>query len=102
KPTEPPYMTLFPYTTLFRSLSTVYRNLNILEENDLLLKTADIDGISYYQINKGDHKHFITCSNCHKKFLIKSCPVHELEKEVERSEEHTSELQSRFDLVCRL
>ena len=63
-------------------LSTVYRNLNILEENDLLLKTSDIDGISYYQINKDDHKHFITCSRCHKKFLIKSCPVHDLEKEV--------------------
>lgn len=47
-------------------LSTVYRNLNILEENDLLLKTSDLDGISYYQINKDDHKHFITCSRCHK------------------------------------
>src|SRR5437868_13254266 len=27
---------------------------------------------------------------------------HEYERFVERSEEHTSELQSRFDLVCRL
>ncbi|WP_296111721.1 Fur family transcriptional regulator [uncultured Anaerococcus sp.] len=62
-------------------LSTVYRNLNILEENDLLLKTADIDGISYYQINKDDHKHFITCNNCGKKLVIESCPVHELEEE---------------------
>ena len=37
-------------------LSTVYRNLNTLEEKDILLKTADIDGISYYQIKKDDHK----------------------------------------------
>src|SRR5207247_4673550 len=28
--------------------------------------------------------------------------VHEVEVTVERSEEHTSELQSRVDLVCRL
>lgn len=64
-------------------LSTVYRNLNVLEENNLLLKTSDLNGISYYQINNDDHKHFITCSRCHKKYIIKSCPVHELEKEVE-------------------
>ena len=63
-------------------LSTVYRNLNILEENNLLLKTSDLDGISYYQLKKDDHKHFITCSHCHKKYIIKSCPVHDLEKEV--------------------
>lgn len=63
-------------------LSTVYRNLNILEENGLLLKTSDLDGISYYQLKKDDHKHFITCSHCHKKYIIMSCPVHEIEKEV--------------------
>src|SRR5437868_7734945 len=31
-----------------------------------------------------------------------SCRVRPASPEVERSEEHTSELQSRFDLVCRL
>ena len=63
-------------------LSTIYRNLNILEENHILLKTSDIDGISYYQINSEDHKHFISCNNCGKKFVIESCPVHELEEKV--------------------
>lgn len=63
-------------------LSTIYRNLNILEENHILLKTSDIDGISYYQINNEDHKHFISCNNCGKKYVIESCPVHELEERV--------------------
>ena len=63
-------------------LSTIYRNLNILEENHILLKTSDIDGISYYQINNEDHKHFISCNNCGKKYVIESCPVHELEESV--------------------
>lgn len=63
-------------------LSTIYRNLNILEENHILLKTSDIDGISYYQINNEDHKHFITCNVCGKKFVIESCPVHELEEKL--------------------
>lgn len=65
-------------------LSTIYRNLNILEESNLLFKTSDLDGINYYQINKEDHKHFITCSHCHKKFTIENCPIHELEGQIEK------------------
>lgn len=64
-------------------LSTVYRNLNTLEENEILLKTTDLDSISYYQINNDKHKHFITCTSCHKKFIIENCPVHSLEEKIE-------------------
>lgn len=63
-------------------LSTIYRNLNILEEKSVLLKTTNLDGLNYYQINNSKHKHFITCSNCHKKFVIDDCPVHELEEQI--------------------
>lgn len=65
-------------------LSTIYRNLNILEEKSVLLKTTNLDGLNYYQINNNKHKHFITCNNCHKKFVIKNCPVHELEEKIEK------------------
>ena len=65
-------------------LSTIYRNLNILEEKGVLLKTTNLDGISYYQLNDSHHKHFITCNICHKKFTIENCPVHELEDEIEK------------------
>lgn len=65
-------------------LSTIYRNLNILEEKSVLLKTTNFDGLNYYQINNSKHKHFITCNNCHKKFVIDDCPVHELEEKIER------------------
>lgn len=65
-------------------LSTIYRNLNILEEKSVLLKTTNLDGLNYYQINNSKHKHFITCNNCHKKFVIDDCPVHELEEKIER------------------
>src|SRR5437868_8727681 len=57
---RPPRSTLFPYTTLFRSLE--------LEPGDPCL-------ITFTSGTSGEPK---------------------------RSEEHTSELQSRFDLVCRL
>ena len=65
-------------------LSTIYRNLNILEEKGVLLKTTNLDGINYYQINNSNHKHFLTCNNCHKKFVIEDCPIHELEEKIEK------------------
>lgn len=65
-------------------LSTIYRNLNILEEISVLLKTTNLDGLNYYQLNTSDHKHFITCNNCHKKFVIENCPVHDLEEKIEK------------------
>ncbi|MDO5047207.1 MAG: Fur family transcriptional regulator [Anaerococcus sp.] len=64
-------------------LSTVYRNLSTLEENKILLKSTDLDGKSYYQINSNDHKHFISCNICHRRFLIKNCPVTSLEQRLE-------------------
>src|SRR5690349_22852890 len=60
---RPPRSTLFPYTTLFRSLEP-------LEDHECRLGIALVPG---------HHR----CKR-------------------ERSEEHTSELQSRRDLVCRL
>ncbi|MDU3153851.1 MAG: Fur family transcriptional regulator [Anaerococcus hydrogenalis] len=62
-------------------LSTIYRNLNTLEEVGLLLKNTNLDGISYFQLNTNDHKHFITCMSCNKKFIVENCPIHEVEKE---------------------
>src|SRR5699024_12351684 len=61
---RPPKFTLFPYTTLFRSLYKSY-------------VWSYISSLNYcikWILNEKEH----------------------------RSEEHTSELQSRFDLVCRL
>src|SRR2546428_7554427 len=74
---RPPRSTLFPYTTLFRSPAE-RRNVSSLTDEEVIeiAKTAvDIE----------DHYH--TAQDI--EFAI-------------RSEEHTSELQSRSDLVCRL
>src|SRR3989442_8329641 len=74
---RPPRSTLFPYTTLFRS--------PVLHE-----------GLSPAPDSSGPHDHFDA-------FLLQSLDRFLKEKGVEvRSEEHTSELQSRPHLVCRL
>src|SRR2546421_3651399 len=72
---RPPRSTLFPYTTLFRS-SNVRCGLRPAFERT---KWSLLD-----------------CAS------MQSCRGCELEPECCRSEEHTSELQSRSDLVCRL
>src|SRR5207249_11472250 len=72
---NPPRPTLFPYTTLFRSLRQKLRQAALLEYG-----RVEFDG---------------------EKILPAEC-ARRIAAERERSEEHTSELQSRFDLVCRL
>src|SRR2546430_13629493 len=70
---RPPRSTLFPYTTLFRSL------------------VAEHDG-ERVGIVAGDHVQ-VTVTD----------PVgHPTDEHLVRSEEHTSELQSQSNLVCRL
>src|SRR5437868_12814139 len=71
----PPRSTLFPYTTLFRSINRTFLNNLPLVNRDAYDLVFLAPGLVH---TNGDKK-------------TKS-----------RSEEHTSELQSRFDLVCRL
>src|SRR3712207_7221261 len=78
---RPPRSTLFPYTTLFRSLSLagdveayVEKTITALFNRDADLARTPIDGDSAI----------------------------DAEENLIRSEEHTSELQSRQYLVCRL
>src|SRR5688572_31686672 len=75
----PPRSTLFPYTTLFRSTWVI------------LIGTALFDGVLYLVV--GDVVVCYRCNAHHRRFPAN--PEH-------RSEEHTSELQSQSNLVCRL
>src|SRR2546421_8138226 len=82
---RPPRSTLFPYTTLFRSL--VKLTLHIL---------GNVAGLVIRCLQE--------CKSCWSKTKGGRRINRDVSKELfrERSEEHTSELQSRSDLVCRL
>src|SRR2546430_12290811 len=78
---RPPRSTLFPYTTLFRS--------NMPEHEPHVGQAASSTLARSSSLTDSD-----TASDM---ALIRSSPVRTV-----RSEEHTSELQSQSNLVCRL
>src|SRR5439155_25112330 len=81
----PPSPTLFPYTTLFRSLSKRVADLEDLLGVALLKRSQR--GVSPTAAGNS---------------LLDHAPLVQQRIASGRSEEHTSELQSRGHLVCRL
>src|SRR2546422_3445859 len=91
---RPPRSTLFPYTTLFRSLLrepriAADRVSEALHGEPLALLERREEGGVWLRVRAGDGYHAWT----HAGYLTAGST---------RSEEHTSELQSRLHLVCRL
>src|SRR5207249_12017664 len=89
---RPPPSTLFPYTTLFRSSAAAHASRPSCSE---LANTITWTGCPITH----DQRSTNTSSARHlgnRGTNTPPMPAHI------RSEEHTSELQSRFDLVCRL
>src|SRR2546429_6001978 len=78
---RPPRSTLFPYTTLFRSHPDVGQRVGRVRR---AFDRIDIE----------------TLHHCDE--LMQPRRPHHPQRLGERSEEHTSELQSRLHLVCRL
>src|SRR5207248_6277702 len=92
--------TLFPYTTLFRSLVAYARSTGIFDvpseyQLDVTVTPpplrSGLDGAAYYPAppfkKTGVGRFYVTPTG---------------NDQALRSEEHTSELQSPYDLVCRL
>src|SRR2546422_7348334 len=82
---RPPRSTLFPYTTLFRSLLDLVFELALALEIECVVLDSNFNVLG---IDAGE-------------LGIDPKDV-EVRVEDNRSEEHTSELQSRLHLVCRL
>ena len=63
--------------------STVYRTLNTLTEKGVLSKSLRKDGKSYFSLEKHDHHHRLVCTVCRKVIPVDSCPLKELEEDLE-------------------
>src|SRR5437868_12391857 len=88
---QPPTSTLFPYTTLFRSSDIEHWKMADLKRhfemgyapnNAVMVVAGDVNSADVLKL-AGRY-------------------LEGIKPHAPRSEEHTSELQSRFDLVCRL
>src|SRR2546426_1515371 len=90
---RPPRSTLFPYTTLFRSL--------VLSLNGRNGNRRNTRGSNFIDSIIASHTNHNRCNIevVSKKRLKSARIAHKL---IHRSEEHTSELQSPCNLVCRL
>src|SRR5205085_6457507 len=93
---RPPLPTLFPYTTLFRShplfpLKQTIADINLEQvgrsDSDIGKGNASTNGYGYTTITP---------------IFEKAASVSGLSMVRTRSEEHTSELQSQSNIVCRL
>lgn len=61
--------------------STIYRNIDSLLNQNLIVKYYLNDNELFYQIkdNNHDHKHYVICDSCKKMFDLPLCPIHEIE-----------------------
>src|SRR5256885_5527973 len=80
---RPPRSTLFPYTTLFRSLAFIRSAMKRCSSGGIVLSSVE----TAYQLGFDRQAALLVLPE---------------NKMSERSEEHTSELQSPCNLVCRL
>src|SRR5690606_39887280 len=96
-PRRPPRTTLFPYTTLFRSndpnLLVFFGTGKYLDAGDIPAAGATPATQTFYGIS--DRGTAVDTNN-------NGLSRDDLAERTVRSEEHTSELQSRENLVCRL
>src|SRR5690554_7168208 len=86
---RPPRSTLFPYTTLFRSIKKTNNMKKNMKSIGLGILGGALPLVVFFMLNSNGINSDTTSNN----------------KTIEgtnRSEEHTSELQSRPHLVCRL
>src|SRR2546430_3891797 len=94
---RPPRSTLFPYTTLFRSRPREQRPVGVDETDGL----ADLQR-GVFVVERSSHRLCLFRHASDERRFVASTDVQPVVGREERSEEHTSELQSQSNLVCRL
>src|SRR2546429_1752289 len=97
---RPPRSTLFPYTTLFRSLESLGRK-SFMPLFVVLRPGVDLDDALRARL-QGAIRQALSPRFVPDEIVQVAEIPRTLSGKKQRSEEHTSELQSRLHLVCRL
>src|SRR5690606_41533386 len=97
---RPPSSTLFPYTTLFRSV--VNDKPAVLEVDHVIICAGQESYTAMFDELKAVGKNVHLIGGAKEAGELDAKRAIRQGAELARSEEHTSELQSRENLVCRL
>src|SRR5256885_13450774 len=99
---RPPRSTLFPYTTLFRSVQKIMQQAALC--NRVPIPTLITDLPILIHTERAAHIELIVIEKPEPQSIEPQPAVAQLDRHAAqiRSEEHTSELQSPCNLVCRL
>src|SRR5437667_9315076 len=95
---RPPRSTLFPYTTLFRSAQS---KATLVKK----ISSVSVSAAAAYVARKGHNALSRKAAFAARTDIVRraiSAITKQVPTSMNRSEEHTSELQSHHDLVCRL
>lgn len=80
-------------------LSTVYRNLDIFNEKDILEKFDLGNGKYNYKIKEDCHKDILECIQCHKIIEI-DCPMSQVEEVIKNKTGYTL-VEHEFKAICK-
>ena len=77
-------------------LSTVYRTLNTFKEKHIVKKEINKKKENIFSLD-GEDNHVLVCVKCHKTMILKGCPYHEANEELEKEtgfliEDHNTEI----------
>src|SRR5207248_6890757 len=97
---RPPRSPLFPYTTLFRSLVTMVARLTVGRKAYAAVERRAAEVLTAADTLRAELRRLVDDDAA---AYAKVSAAYRIPKDdATRSEEHTSELQSPYDLVCRL
>ena len=83
--------------------STIYRNIDALFNQNLIDKYHLNDNEVFYLIkeDRNEHRHFVICDGCQKIFDLPSCPIHEIETEMEKEGFIVKDHQIQINGICK-
>ncbi|AYE33484.1 Fur family transcriptional regulator [Clostridium septicum] len=86
------------------NLSTIYRSLELFEENGVIKRIAVGNGPSIYAMKKESHEHILKCDICNRLVKI-PCPIDQIEEIIKKEvgfslTEHKLELKGICD-ICK-
>jgi len=80
------------------SLDTVYRNLNVLHDLEIVCRINLPDGKTRYQLGPGEHHHHLICLKCGRSEAIDFCPLRSADRQMIAREQKFAITRHSFEI----